>query len=263
MSAARIMVLVPVATDAQGVANRSGQQRLMRSRPDVTYEYRAVKAGPTLFDGYHDSMLADISLFEAGLDAQREGFDAVCVDTISDSGVNALRTVLDIPVIGPGRASYLLALLLGRRFSVVTQWEAWRPVYEKGLREYGLEDKCASVRAIDVPPDLRNLIGAKAHEVLPKLEAAARACVEEDGADVILLGSTTMHEAQGHLAARVGVPILSPGPVSYKLAEALLDLGLTHSRVPYPAPLAPQPDMIHAMLDAAARVTAERDHDDS
>jgi hypothetical protein len=32
------------------------------------------------------------------------------------------------------------------------------------------------------------------------------------------------------------VPILNPGLVAFKLCEALLDLGLTHSKKAYPAP---------------------------
>ena len=41
-------------------------------------------------------------MYEAGVTAQEDGYDAVCIDTMSDSGVNALRSMLDIPVIGPG-----------------------------------------------------------------------------------------------------------------------------------------------------------------
>ncbi len=43
------------------------------------------------------------------------GFDAVCIDTMSDSGVAALRSSLSIPVVGPGRASMLTAMMLGHR----------------------------------------------------------------------------------------------------------------------------------------------------
>ena len=94
--------------------------------------------------------MADISLFEAGLTAQEDGYDAVCIDTMSDSGMNAMRSVLDIPVIGPGRASYMMALMLCNRFSVVTQWDGWIPLYKKSSVEYGVADRLASVRSINV-----------------------------------------------------------------------------------------------------------------
>ena len=57
--------------------------------PDLTFDFRGVKAGPALFDSYHDYALADVALFEAGKTAQDEGYDAVCIDTMSDSGMKA------------------------------------------------------------------------------------------------------------------------------------------------------------------------------
>ena len=155
----RVAVLVPFALDEQGVANRRLQLESVKLGPDIQFEYRAVKASPDFYDSPHDMLFADLSLFEAGMSCQDEGFDAVCIDTMSDSGANALRSVLDIPLITPGRASYLTALMLGNKFSVLTQWDPWIPLYKKGLREAGLEHLCASVRSINLQPDVSNLLG--------------------------------------------------------------------------------------------------------
>ena len=249
---ARVLVLVPFAFDEKGLANRRAQQNSVKLGPDIDFDYKPVKAGPALFDSPHDWLLADLAMFEAGLTAQEDGYDAVCIDTMSDSGVNALRSVLDIPVIGPGKASYLTALLLGNRFSVLTQWDPWMGLYEKGLQEYGLRDKCASIRSINVPPDVENLLGGKEEVVFPKLLEAGMKCVEEDGADVICLGSTTMHQAHGYLSESLPVPVINPGPLTYKLAEMVLGLGLAQSRRAYPKPRVPKLEMAHAMLEAAA-----------
>lgn len=247
----RVLVLVPFAFDEKGLANRRAQQDAVELGPDIEFDYKPVKAGPALYDSYHDWLLADMSMYEAGITAEEEGYDAVCIDTMSDSGVNALRSVLDIPVIGPGRASYLMALMLGQKFSVLTQWDPWIGLYRKSLQEYGLADKCASIRSINVPPDVENLLGGKEEVVFPKLVGAGLECVE-DGADVICLGSTTMHQAHGHLAANLPVPVINPGPLTYKLAEAVLGLGLTHSRSAYLKPNVPKLEMAHAMMEAAA-----------
>jgi len=69
---------------------------------------------------------------------------------------------------------------------------------------------------------------------------------------VICLGSTTMHEAHRFLVERLPVPIINPGPLSYKIVELLLAMGLSHSRKAFPKPLVPKPEMIHAMLKSAA-----------
>src|SRR5437899_9317843 len=157
----KVLVIVPFPFDEHGLSLREAQQASCRLGPDIEFDYRAVAAGPGLFDSHHDYLIADFSIFEAGLEAEKEGYAAVCIDTMSDSGMAALRSVLDIPVIGPGRASYLTALMLGNRFSVLTQWDPWIASYRKSLQEYGLVDKCASIRSINVPPDVENLLGGK------------------------------------------------------------------------------------------------------
>ena len=247
---AKVLVIVPVPLDEEGVAHRRAQGQSVELGPDIEFDYRPVKVGLDLGDSYHDYLLGDLGVFEAAMTAQEEGYSAVCIDTMTDSGMNALRSVLDIPVVGPGRASYLTALMLGAKFSVLTQWDGWIAFYKKELQEYGLVDKCASIRSINTPPDVKNLLGGKEKVVFPKLVKAGLQCVE-DGADVICLGSTTMHQAHGHLTDNLPVPVINPGPLTYKLAEMLLALGLSHSRTAYPKPHVPKPDVVRTMLDAA------------
>jgi allantoin racemase len=160
--------------------------------------------------------------------------------------------VLDIPVVSPGKASMLFALSLGSKFSVLAQWPPALVRYKKALAEYGLAQHCASVRSFDVPPDFDSLMDGKQEKVFPKMLEVCMRCVNEDGADVICLGSTTMHQAATWLAERLPVPLVNPGPLTYKLVESLLALKLTHSRACYPKPQVPKLAMLHAMLDAAA-----------
>lgn len=247
----RILVVVPFAMSEEHLRLREAQRDALALPPDVELVYRPVKAGPANYSSHHDFVLADAANFEAGCKAQEEGFDAVCIDTMSDSGVAALRSVLDIPVIGPGKVSMLTALMLGHRFSIITMARRWAPLYQKALDELGLHHKCASVRAIEVTPDNQGLLSGKESDVFPLLEAAGRRAIDEDGADVLILGSTTMHQAHGWLRDRLPVPVINPGPLSYMMAAAALGAGLSHSRSAYPKPMHERLDMLTAMLTAA------------
>lgn len=248
----RILVLVPFALAEDDIAKRREQTSEVELRPGVTFDFRPVAAGPSSFVSPHDWALMDIALFEAGLSAEQDGYDAVLIDTVSDSGADALRSMLDIPVLAPGRASLLFALSLGRRFGILAQWEPALARYRKVIDEWGLAAHCAGVEHFDTPPDFAALIGDKVDTTLPKMEAACRRLIVR-GADVICLGSTTMHQAHHHLSEVLDVPVINPGPLSYKLMESLLALGLTHSRRAYPRPHLPKPEMIHAMQHAAAK----------
>ncbi len=249
----RVLVVVPFAMSADNLLLRQAQLEGLQFGEGIRFEYRAVKAGPLNYSSHHDFALADVANFEAGCRAQEEGFDAVCIDTMSDSGAAALRSVLDIPVFGPGKVSMLSALMLGDRFSILTMASRWKPLYKKALDELGMHHKCASVRAIEVPPDNQNLLSGKEEDVFPLLEAAARRAIEEDGAEVLILGSTTMHQSHAWLRERLPVPIINPGPLSYKVAESMLALGLAHSHQGYPRPMHPRLDMLTRMLDAGGQ----------
>jgi allantoin racemase len=249
----KVLVLVPFPMSSDQLAKREEQRDEANLPNDVQLHYKTTKAAPSNYVSAMDYVIADIGLLEAGLHAEEDGFDAVCIDTVSDSGVAALRSMLDIPVIAPGRTMFLTALMLGRRFGVLSMWERWFGLYERTLRDLGIEDRCAGIRSIDTQPDSRNLLTGKEEDILPLLHDAAVCLVEDDGADVICLGSTTMHQAHEYLQQRLPVPILNPGPLSYLTAETTLALGLTQSRKAYPSPLVSKADMISEMLKAAAR----------
>ena len=247
----KVLVIVPFPMSAENLDQRRAQLQAVRLGPDFEFHFESVRVAPRNYVSASDMVLAEFGALEAGLSAQARGFDAVCIDTMSDSGLAALRSELDIPVIGPGRASMLMAMMLGNRFSIVAMWPHWRHLYDKHLKELGFQHHCASIRSIDMTPDNQSLLGGKEDEVFPLLLDCAQRCIDEDRAEVILLGSTTMHQAHGYLAERLPVPVINPGPLTYKLAEAVLGLGLTHSRKAYPRSPAPKPDLIRAMGDAA------------
>ncbi len=214
--------------------------------PGMEVDFVAVKWGAALGDSYYDAMLMDMSVFEAGLKAQEEGYDAICIDTVSDSGMYALRSRLTIPVIGPGQTSFHIACCLGHKFSIITMWDEWFHLYTKTLKEYGLSHRCASLRSIKTRPDLKELLEGKEEVIFQKLEAESLKALDEDGADVIVLGSTTMHQSHGYLAEKLPAPVINPGQVAYKLCEVFLQLGLSHSKVAFAPPERPDDAMILA-----------------
>lgn len=240
----RIKVIVPIPMDAAGVANRAAQLPEDFVRSGYVPEFVAVPWGAALGDSYHDMLLMDWTVFQAGVKAQEEGYSAVCIDTVSDSGMRALRSRLSIPVIGPGEAAFHAACMLGKKFSVLTMWDEWFPLYQKTIVEYGLEKRLASMRSIKTRPDVSELLAGKEDFIFGKLKAAAMQCIEEDGADVIVLGSTTMHQSAQYLAENLPVPVINPGQVAWKLCEMFLELGLTHSKVAFPNPEVPKDEEV-------------------
>ncbi|MBL0966869.1 MAG: hydrogenase expression protein HupH, partial [Blastomonas sp.] len=133
----RIKVIVPIPMDEAGVAARAAQLPSDFVRPGFVPEFVAVPWGAALGDSYHDMLLMDWTVFQTGITAEDEGYAGVLIDTVSDSGLRALRSRLSIPVIGPGEAAFAAAMMLGKKFTVLTMWPEWFPLYQKTLTEYG------------------------------------------------------------------------------------------------------------------------------
>ncbi|MBZ8131823.1 aspartate/glutamate racemase family protein [Afifella sp. IM 167] len=249
---ARALVIVPFPMSEENLEMRKQQLSSVKLGEGIEFDFRPVRIAPVNYVSQQDSVLADLGILEAGIRAEAEGYDAVCIDTVSDSGVTPLRSVLNIPVIGAGRHAMLTAMMLGDKFSILAMWDRWRHLYTKALAELGLNHKCASLRSAGLQPNNQSLLAGKEDEFFPALYKAAMACIEEDGADVIILGSTTMHQAHAYLAERLPVPVINPGPLTYRLAKTAINLRLSHSRAAFPAPDAPALQRLAKMGDAAA-----------
>ncbi len=248
----KVLVLVPFPMTGDHLTMREAQSKQIDLGPDLEFHYKPVKWAGTNFVGPYDYVVGDFTMLEAGLQAQDDGFDAVCIDTMSDSGVAALRAVLDIPVIGPGRTTMLTALMLGDKFGMLVMWERWLGLYKKVMDELGIWHKYVGYQSIGMAPDRFSLLGGEERVVFPKLLKAGKKLIEENGADVIILGSTSMHQARDFLAENLPVPVISPGPTSYAAALMMINLKLAQSRKAYPQPVGRSDNYIHGMLDAAA-----------
>lgn len=234
--AKRIKVVIPIPMNEHTRDIVESQIPAELVRPGFDVVFAGSKRLMSLANSYYDMGIMEMILLEAGMQAEAEGYDALCINTVSDSALYSLRSRLTIPVISPGQSAFHIACMLGHKFSIVTMWDEWFPLYRKTLKDYGLEGRCASVRSIKTRPDLKELLSGKEDIVFAKLEEQARRAIDEDGADVIVLGSTTMHQSHRYLAEHLPVPVINPGVVAYKLCEMFLELGLSHSKHAFPSP---------------------------
>lgn len=246
----RIKMIVPVPIPAEAIAGFAAQIPSHLIRDDIKVDFVGTRSGATLLDSQYEATLADAWVLEKGARAEEEGYSAVCINSMSDSGLLALRSRLSIPVVGPGRSSFHLAADLGAKFSIITMWDRWQWIYDKLAAATGLENRMVSIRNIDTRPDTAELLAGKEDIVFNKLEAACRLAIDEDKADVLILGSTTMYQSHNWLSERLEVPILNPGLVAFKQCEMLIDLGLTHSRKNYMKPERPN----DALLDSVPSI---------
>ncbi len=244
---AKFLLPVPMKEETLRVWESQIPENLIRKGDEI--KFIGVKNSGTILDGYYDDSLADFFVLAEGLRAQKEGYDVIVVYTMSDSGLQALRSRLDIPVIGAGIAAVHFACMLGDKFSIITSFDRWLHLYKKLLNEYKLSDRCASLRHIGSDPNVE--LQPATQETFKKLETECLKAINDDGASVIIIGSTTMNQFHEYLSEKLPVPVVNPGLVSLKVAQAMVDLKLRQSKRAYPSPMKARDEMIFAMTETA------------
>jgi allantoin racemase len=207
-----------------------------QAHPDTAISVVGLDKGPASVESQYEDAVAAPHVVQRAVEAERDGMDAVIIDCMNDPGLQAAREAVTIPVLGAAQSAMLLASILAHKFSVVST--AARDVYpvELLIRRYGLKDKYASTRWVDIPVlDLDADPGA----LLAALTVASAEAVKQDGAHAIVFGCTGMKGMAGALqenleAQGLDAIVIDPSLAALKWAEILVNLGMTHSRLTYP-----------------------------
>jgi allantoin racemase len=207
-----------------------------RAAPGSEVEVRSLGDGPASIESAYEAALVVPELCQAVPRAERDGFDAVIVGCFSDPGLEALRELVRVPVVGPGASALHLAAQLGSRFTILSpRGGGGLGRAEARLRALGLAPKLASVRSVDMPVlDVARERGL----VLERLGEVGRRAAREDHADVLVLGCMSMGflGITEELGKELGVPVVNPVTAGLKTAEMMVATGLSHSKAAYPVP---------------------------
>jgi Asp/Glu/hydantoin racemase len=183
------------------------------------------------------------------------GHDALVVAAFGDPGVPGLREALDIPVVGLTEAALASACLLGHRFSIVAISRRITAWYREAVESNGLIGRLASIRSLDSP--LRD-IGSVQADHAARLRELCAAVVQEDGADVIILGGAPLAGLARSIAGEIPVPVVDGVSSAVRHAESLAALkpGAARAGSFAPPPAKPNAGLSEAMQALLRRTGA-------
>lgn len=200
--------------------------------PGVVLEARSPKSGPASVESKYEEYLSIPGLMSLAVQAERDGFDAIVPECFNDSGIDGMRELVHIPVVGPGTTSMLVAANLGHRFGIIDVLESLVRPIENLAKLSGVGDKLARIRQIGIPVlDLE-----RDHDETKRLVTVSRLAIEEDRADVLILGCAGLASHALALQKLVSVPVVNPLAVALRTAEMLIACALSHSKRSYPQP---------------------------
>ena len=183
--------------------------------------------GAESVEGNFESYLAAIAVMDCVMAYDRP-FDAVIQAGYGEHGREGLQELLDVPVVDITDAAASTAMFLGRAYSVVTTLDRTVPLIEDRLKLSGLWERCASVRASGMAV---LELEASPHKALEAIVRQAELAVIDDKAEVICLGCGGMAGLDERIRQLAGVPVIDGVTAAVTIAESLVRLGLSTSKV--------------------------------
>ena len=175
-------------------------------------------AGPASIQSAEDGDMALPGLIEIFHQAISQGVEAAIIGCFDDTGLEQLRDLDLVPVIGLGQASCLFASVHAARFSIVTTTQGSVPVIEQNVSALGLSGRCVSVQAANVQV-LHLSSGDEAQRsVVQAVERTAKA----DQVGTLILGCAGMAAMADDVAAETGFRIINPVTSAAALAAAIV-----------------------------------------
>jgi allantoin racemase len=221
----RILVINPNASSAMSDVIR--EQLTAVKRDDVELEVVNPEGAPPAIESAYDAAQCVPPMLEVVRQAEGRGVDAIVVACFSDPGLEAAREITTLPVVGIQESAMHLAAQLGDRFSVLTTLDRRVPVRHHAALRHGLERRLASCPVLDLP--VLSTVEDR-EQVLGLLVRVGRRAIEQDGAEVLILGCAGLGDLAPRVQQTLGVPVVDPNAAALKLAETLVDLRLSHSK---------------------------------
>jgi allantoin racemase len=153
---------------------------------------------------------------------QDNAADAFVIACFSDPGLHVCREATRRPVFGINECGVLTALSRGDRFGIIAIAAKSVARHRRYLRQMGLDGRLAGERALEMSVAET----ASGEGTFARMETVGRALIEQDGADVIVMGCAGMARHRRPLEAALGVPVIDPTQAAVAMAIGTLQAQL-------------------------------------
>lgn len=181
-------------------------------------EGRTARGGPSMIVNPRE---LDAAAFEVERTWQDAGthWAGVIISAFGDPGIERVRAACRVPVVGIAEASMLEAGAGGRRFGIATVTPELVGPIEGRARALGLLGAYAGIRLTDGDP---RELAADSHALETALARAVQRCIDDDGAEAVIIGGGPLGQAAIGLQGRFAFPVIAPIPAAMRLLASRL-----------------------------------------
>ncbi len=189
---------------------------------DFDVDCLSTPGAPAFIDNYQEAAATIPGMLQL-LKNHETDYDAFIIACHCDPHLDLMKELSSKPVVGIGEASMKMASMLGHRFSVISTASHSVPNKEALIRSYHLQDCLASVKfpvaALDNKSDEEKYL------------RTAQAAIDEDMAEVIVLGCAGMTGLDKRLQQQLGVPVLDGVVCALIIASGLVRYKVSTSKI--------------------------------
>jgi allantoin racemase len=150
-------------------------------------------------------------------------YDAIVIGCFYDIGLREAREVSGRAIVtAPCHSATTIASNLGNSFSILVGRRKWIPKMRENVYLYGHAHRLASMRPVELGVHDFQLDHQRTCDCLL---AEGRKAVQEDGAEVIILGCTAEYGFHEQMQKELGVPVIDAVLAPFKFAEFLSEIG--------------------------------------
>jgi|LSQX01.2.fsa_nt_gb allantoin racemase len=216
----RILYIKPSAYDTMDAEIKRYLEKYKDK--DTEVDVVSMPRGPKHLEYLYYQSIAYHEILKTVERAEKDGYNAAVIGCFDDPGLYPAREISETMfVTGPGEASMLIAATLGGSFSIIVGCDKWIPQMRDNVRKYGSSEKLASFRSLGLGVlDFRKDPAFTAKRMRQEIQRA----INEDKAEVILLGCTMEFGFFEELQGQFGVPVIDVMLAAFKYAEFLAGL---------------------------------------
>lgn len=221
----RILWINPVGTAAydEPIGEALRDEGLADTRIDVA-SLRGVSPNHLEYNAYE--MVVAGPTMGAIRWGEAQGYDAAVIGCFYDPFLRGAREISGrMAVTAPAEACLHIASTLGERAAILVGRSKWIPEMHENVMKYGFEDRFAGFRVLRMTV---NEFQADPACTEDRILSEARKAVEEDGADVIVLGCTIEFGFYRKVQDELGVPVIDAIVAPLRYAEFLADIDARH-----------------------------------
>ncbi len=214
----RILCITPIGTD---IYNQERADLLASvAMPETEIEFVSLPQGRPTHVEYHAYEALNVADVVRIVRDAADKFDGIVITCFYDLGLREAREISGRTIVtGPCQAATSIAANLANTFSVIVGRRKWIPKMRENVLLYGHGHALMSMRDLEL-----GVHDFQSHQqTQDRLMALGRRCVEEDGAEALILGCGAMYGFNEVMQQELKVPVIDALQAAFKYAEFLAD----------------------------------------